>query len=336
MEDMQEAPRAILVVDNSPFGEGLLMLPAMKSLRDYWSQTFITVAASRGVCELLVASNLVDETIDLGIIHKANQGLGGSLKRLLQLSQMGRRANYDWVLDFSPGWETQAAAFWKWRTRHVTPVKLSQMLDFVFKRKREAADDHSADCASVLKQIGIRKIESRFVIPVANEVSLRFEKQLFGNRTGDASPVVVLFSTSASEAGDWSAEKFGDLARRMANNFDARIVVVDEPAEARFTRAMKPFLPPKSVSLAAPRAIEVAAAVERASVVITDERGIAKVALDAGAPVVEISETRSPFSSSTSYRAVQSSSRARVEPEAVYEAACEMIQASRTASILGR
>lgn len=311
------------------------MLPALRALREAQPHAYLAVAAARGIGELVTAGSLADAIIDLGIIRTTEANAGGTVKRVAQLLGKGRR-DYDWILDFSPRWETQVAAFLKWRGRHVTPPKISQLLDFFLKRGQAPADDHAAECASVLKQVGVKNFNARLVVPVASEESLRFEKLLSTKRAAEGAPVVVLYSSYAGEEDGWRLEQFAELAERLANNFAARLVVVDEPADSRFTKALKPRLPAGAILLAAPRAVELAAAVERASLVISDERGIAKLAMDADAPVIEIADAPSPYAQTPAYRLLRASSRPRVEVESVYETACEMLQGSRTASLIGR
>ena len=333
---MTVVPRSILVVEVAPFGKAVFMVPALRAIRESLPATHIAVAAPAGICELAAACRLADETIDLGVIRSSGENFGGTVKRIIQLSRSGSPGGFDWVLDFSPRVETQVASVLRWRARHVTPSRVGQLFEQLLKRRPDLAPDHAGECASVLKQIGIRKVDPRLVIPVSNEESLRFEKRVAGNRSGDMSPIVVIYSSRAGEPGEWSVQQFGDLAWRMANNFDARIVAAEEPSEQRFGRAIKPVLPPKAMVLTAPGIFALAAALERASLVITDERGVAKLATDMEVPVVEISDAVSPLTPAASYRMVGALSRSRVEPEAVYEAACAMIQGSRTASLFGR
>ena len=75
----------------------------------------------------------------------------------------------------------------------------------------------------------------------------------------------------------------------------------------------------------------------RASIVITDEPGIAQVASELNTPVVEVGDASSPKPKPfTAHRIARSSTRARVSTDEVYDIACEMIQESRSASLFQR
>jgi ADP-heptose:LPS heptosyltransferase len=333
---MQYDPRSILVVDTSHFGRALLMLPAMQALREAFPQTHILTAAAKGVSELLKEFQLVDEAVDLGIIKPADQSYGSAVKRFVRLMRATNREGFDWVIDFTPRLETQIVSRLGWRTRHITPSRISNFIDAFLKRKTVPVDDHTEECAITLKKIGITAIAKRFALPLSAEASHRFEELLKRNGSRGAEPVVVLYSSQAGDAQQWSLEKYSEIAFRLVNNFQARIVVMDEPYASEFTRALKTLLPKGAISIAAPRAVDFLAALARASLVITDERGVAKMASDLDAPVIELADSPSPFDELESYRVFRSSSRNRISTDDVYETASAMIQEGRTLSLFRR
>ncbi len=312
------------------------MLPAMLALREAFPETFIVTAASKGLSEMLKIFKLSDKTVGLGVIKSTEQYYVNSLKRLFRLMQATNPHDFDFVIDFAPKLETQIASRLGWRTRHVTPARIINLVDVLLKRKSALANDHTADCAVALKKIGVNSIAERFAFSLTQEDSHRFEEVLKRGGFHGAQPVVVLYSSQAREAEEWPLEKFSEIAFRLVNNFDARIVVVDEPFTSDFTSAIKTSLPKGAITIPSPGAIDFLAPFARASLVITDERGVAKTARDLDAPVIELADERSPFAEKTSHRVLRSSSRLRVSTDEVYEAACEIIQEGRTLSLFRR
>lgn len=334
---MSYAPRSILAIDASPFGRSLSLLPSVRALRAAYPKTFIAVAANRGVSELLTAQKLVDEVIDLGNIRAGEQGPGASLKRVAQLARRARKDDFDLVLDFSPRLETQALARFFLRGRVVTPSKLSNILDSLLGRKERGwrASDHRSECDSVLSQLGLRSQESGPLIEVPEDEHAKFEQNLerHGSRGGE--PIVILHAANAGGALAWPVENFAELASRLVSNYGARIVAVDDPASHSFTGAVGKLLPGKGIKMSAPRALELAAACARGSIVVTDDSGLAALCETVGTPVIELSDTPA-LSNSRGHRVVQGSSRGRIEVEEVYSLACEMLQESRTVSLFHR
>jgi ADP-heptose:LPS heptosyltransferase len=145
-----------------------------------------------------------------------------------------------------------------------------------------------------------------------------------GFRGGE--PVVVLYT--AGGTGAWPVTSFSEIAHRMANNFNARIVVADEPSDQSFTTALENRIPSNAIRFAEPRALELMAAVARASVLITDEPNLGGVAIGMGTPVVDVAEPSHP-----AHRGVAGSKLAALTTEEVYEEAAEILQESRSTSL---
>ncbi len=233
---MQE-PRSILILDLLPFGQSLALLPAVRALRRAYPRTFIAVAASKGACELLASSRLVDEAIDLGVIKSSNQNFSGALGRVARLFKSARRSDPDLVIDLSPRLETQVFTTAVLRTRTVTPSKPLDMLDRLLSRTtaRSRASSHAADCRKVLKQIGVEAALDRLSIDLLPEEDARFERLLADKGCRGGQPVVVLYSGGGAHSEAWPVEKFAEIAERLEKNFAARIVAVDEPGDSEFT-----------------------------------------------------------------------------------------------------
>jgi ADP-heptose:LPS heptosyltransferase len=334
---MPYQPRAVLIADVSPFGRSLFLLPAIRALRAAYPKTFIAVATSMGACELLSATGLVDEAIDLGIIKLSDgSGYAGALKRAARLFSRSRHLDFDLVLDFSPRLETQMLSRLVVRARVITPSRMPHVVEMLFGARARRQRVQSSDYEGVLQQLGIAMNDARFAITLPSQEHAQFEQVLSKSGSRGGEPIVVLYAANPESSGGWPVEAFGETAVRLAHNFGARIIAVDEPSDKAFTEAVSALLPQTAIKLAQPRASELAAAVARASLVITDECGLAQVAIEMGTPVIEISDNSTAQSSSTAHRLAQGSSRARVTTDEVYEIACEMLQSSRSASLFQR
>ena len=334
---MRDTFRHILVLDLLPFGHSLPLLPAVRALRAAHPRTFITVAASRGACDLLAASRLADEVIDLGVIKPSNQNFSGALGRIGRLFRRTRRSDPDLVLDLSPRLETQVFTSAVLRTRAVTPSKPFDVLDrlLTLAGKAARANTHREECRKALGQIGVSAALDRLSIALVPEEDARFERLLADKGCRGGQPVVVLYSGSAL-AGGWPVENFAEVGVRLANNFSARVVAADEPGDNTFTGAIAPLLPRDAIELREARAVELVAAVARASLVITDDAGVAEMASDLGAPALEIARWKPRPGLPKTRRVAYAPALARVMTDEVYEMASEMIQESRLISLFER
>lgn len=337
---LTEPARSILAIDISPFGSSLALLPAMRALRASYPKTLLVAATSSGTCDLLRAAGLVDDTIDLGVNKSSESGYSRALGKLATLIRRSRRYNFDLVLDFSPRLETQIAARLILRARTITPSRLPRtiemLLDLVGVPRsfdRSGLSNHKR----VLGQAGANMTDTAFRINAPDEEHAAFEKRLMkaGSRGGEL--IVLLYASNPDDSRGWPVEAFAETGRRLANNFGARVIAADEPSDSAFTDALSSLLPAGAIKLAEARGGELVAAIARASIAITDEHAIAKIASELGTPAIEVVDTASRRSvSASSHRILDASSRNRITTDEVYETACEMIQESRSPSLFQR
>lgn len=331
--------RSILAIDRSPFGQSLALLPVMRALRASYPKSLLVAAAPSGTCELLSAGGLVDEALSLGVVKLSDHGRSGGLKRLLRLAGGARRQSFDVVLDFSPSLETLVVSRLVMRARVFTAYRLPRLISVLLDPGGTSRADPaiSSDYANVLQQLGVEMNDVRLAITPSVEEDARFEHRLESSGSRGGELIVLLYASNPGSRRSWPVDAFGEIGTRLANNFNARIVAVDEPSDHAFSRAVSPLLPPGAIKLAEPRALELIAAIARASVVISDEPAIARIASELGTPVIEIADTLSAAaSSSTAHRIALGSSRRRVSPDEVYEIAGEMIQENRSPSLFRR
>jgi ADP-heptose:LPS heptosyltransferase len=332
--------RSILAIDTSPFGQSLAMLPVTRALRASYPKTLLVAAASSGTCELLTADGLVDETISLGVVKHSDHGRPGGLKRLLGLARRTRRYSFDVVLDFSPSLEALVVSRLVMRARVFTPSRLTRIISILLDPRgtsNSAGPAARSDYENVLQQVGVQINDPRLAITSSVEEDARFEHRLASSGSRGGELIVLLYASNPESRRSWPVDSFGEIGTRLANNFNARIVAGDEPSDDAFSQALSTLLPPGAIKLAEPRALELIAAIARASLVITDEPAIAQIALELSTPVIEIADASSSMAAaSTAHRIAQGSSRSRVSPEAVYEIAGEMIQENRSPSLFQR
>ena len=312
---------SILVIDVSPFGRSLALLPALEAIREAYPNAFIAVAASTGICELVVNARLVTETIDLGVI-KTDDTSG--FKRAVRLIKDARRFNLDLVVDFAPRPETQFLSRFVLRARTITSSKLPQVIEFLTGARRPGGE-RQAEYESVLRKLGL-EAGGRLSFKPTSEENAKFEELLSRRGFKGGEPVVVLYT--AGGIGSWGLASFAEVAQRLTNNFNARVVAADAPADENFTNVLEGSLPKTAIRLVQPRAVDLMAALARASLLITDEPNIATVAMRMGTPVIDVAAP-----STTAPRGASVPSRAATTTDEVYEEAAEILQESRSSTL---
>jgi ADP-heptose:LPS heptosyltransferase len=332
--------RSILAIDTSPFGQSLGLLPVMRALRASYPKTFLVAAAPGGTCELLTAYDLVDDAVSIGVVKASDSGHEGGLKRFMGLFRGARRYDFDLILDFSPSLETQIFSRLIMRTRVFTPSKGSRLVGMLLELgggSRSASRAARSDYANVLQQIGVDLSDIRLAITLPAEEDARFEQRLAKSGLRGGELIGLLYASNPNSRRSWPVDAFGEIGTRLANNFNARIIAADEPSDNTFSRTVSADLPGSAIKLAEPRALELIAAIARASIVITDEPAVAQIASELGTPAIEIADAMSSSAdSSATHRIARGSSRSKVTADEVYEIASEMIQENRSPSLFQR
>ena len=279
-------------------------------------------------------SGLASETVDLGVSKSGDQEWTFALKSLIRLTRLIRRGGFDLVLGFSAGLETQVALRMGRGTRLVTPSKTPYLLDYLFGSRSGArrTGDHGAECASVIDQLGLEIGEERSLIVLPGEENKRFEQLLTRHGSRGGEPVVVLYGSGSTVRRGSAVACLSEVASRLANNFGARVVAVDEPLSRGFTDRIAASLPPGAIRLASPRALEAAAAIARASLVITDEPDLVNLTSEFRTPILEVRYTRGRIKPGRAHRVVSGVAGSSLADE-VFEAASEMLQRSRFPSL---
>lgn len=334
-----EDPGSVLAIDTSPFGSSLALIPAIRALRAEYPNTLLVVAASPGICELLSAAPLVNDTIELKAIKSPDPGYFDSLQRLASLIKGTRRYNFDLVLDFSPRLETQIASRVIIRSRTITPSRPSRVIELLigWAGARFVRQSGSSKYDNVLRQAGVDLDDTSLRVEVPEQEHARFEQRLVkaGSRGGEL--LALLHSSNPNDTLSWPVGSFAELSGRLSSSFGARIIAVDEPSDRTFTDALTPLLPAGAIRLVEPSAFEFVAAIARASLVITDQTMVARIASEMGTPAIEIADTiASQVASTAEHRVLEGPSRTRVTPDEAYEAACEMIHKSRSPGLFQR
>jgi ADP-heptose:LPS heptosyltransferase len=330
--------RSILSLDVSPFGRSLNLMPVMRALRSSFPQAYLGVAAHTGTCEALQALGLIDMTIPLGVVKLPVSGRA-AIKRGWTLARRVRGYNFDLVLDFSPRLETQLISRLVLGAPVLSPGRLAgafgRFLEFSGAVRSPGAPA-LADYSSVLRQLNAEIQDTRIGIVTSPEEDAMFEQRLHSSGSRGGEMLVLLYAANPESVRGWPVAAFGEIATRLANNFNARIVVADEPSDNSLTQRLDGWLPLGAIKLVQPRALEVFAAIARASVVITDEVAIAQIASELSTPAIEIRDSLSRMAATSSHRIVSGSSRGKVSVEEVFDVACEMIQENRSRSLFQR
>lgn len=250
----------------------------------------------------------------------------------MKLARRSRRADFDLVMDFSPGAETQLLARVFLNSRVITPAAGPSFIEALFGRSMSKT---GKEYSGMLSRLGIKLGDESVRIELSEDDHARFEQLLARKGSRGGEPIVILHSEMGDVERRWPVERFGDLAVRISLMPGARVVAMDEPHSRMFTDSINAFLPRSAIRLAQPQGKDFFAAIARASLLVTDDPGVARASSEMATPVLEVAETGSS-PQATTHRIVDGASRTRITVDEVYEAACEMLQSNRSSVLFER
>ncbi|HKV38904.1 MAG TPA: glycosyltransferase family 9 protein, partial [Blastocatellia bacterium] len=198
--------------------------------------------------------------------------------------------------------------------------------------KHNSRTKGEAAYTSVLRQLGM-KTSLEWTPQPSHDENARFEQLLERGGTKRGAPVVVLYAAEATAHTGWPVEKFAELAAQFVALFGARIAVADIPADSGFTNAVADLLPADAIELKAPAATELLAALARASLVVTDDAGVARFSARLGTPTVDLG---SHPAKEMHGAPAGVPGRLDATTEDVFVVASELLQKSRTATLFRR
>ena len=305
----------------------------MDALRRAYPNARIVAAATAGTVELLTSYQLIDDAINLGA-GASGQSIGKTILEELKLAKRTQHMRFDLLLAFSGLSLVQFLFRLRMRSRIISPlIKPADLIDPLFGGDARRRGRGPAAYHSILRQLGLKPADSDWKIRSSENEDARFERLLErGEANPGGRPVAVLYSGGPVTFG-WPFDRFADLANRLSSGYEARIVICDSPYGSGFTSSMSPLLPKSAIALRAPRAIEVVAALARATIVITDDPGIARFAAQLGAPAIDLS---GPVQKGPECLVYGVSGDKPQATDAVFDVACEIMQKSRMASLFRR
>jgi len=108
-------------------------------------------------------------------------------------------------------------------------------------------------------------------------------------------PIVAVHPGSGSEKKNWPVENFAAVARWVADELAAQLLIVEGEADERVVAKLTKLLEPRSITVASKlKLVELAAVLERCALFLGNDSGVTHLAAAMGIPVVALFGSASP------------------------------------------
>lgn len=317
--------RRVLVIAAAPFRDAALLVGPLATRRAVFRGEHVTVAAPAGVCEVVGALGLADEVWETPEEGWAPRSAAGAV-RAASVLMKAQRGRFDAVFDLFPGAATMAAAWLAsgGRSIHASPG----YGDVVFRSRAASAAAAGDPVERIAGVLGVAALAGASAFAPAREADDWFERAL-GATGYEGGPVVVVHTS-----GLWPRHGFAEVAGRLRSALGAWIVALDAPRGARNAPQIAEAIGGSVLALAAPPGPRFVAALARASLVVTDDAGVAALATFVGVRAVLVTRSGEPALPTLTDRFVLAASEPeRIAPDAVFDAASMLLGRSRTSSL---
>ena len=267
----------ILAIRLARFGDVVLLLPALNSLKSSVVDCHITFLTDHRLAPLGRMCPAIDDVIAVDRISMRDGSRWESLKSMYQVIRGIRRRRFDLVVDFHGFRETNLLAWVSGAPQRIGLKRFDQsFLDFCFNlppvledKSIHVADmfQRVADRVPIAKTSPLSALSAALVVPDSGRTWAR-EKL-------PAQNFAALYVDAPTPKRVWPAEKFAALADLLAGRFDLDVVVVAGIEGARHVQKVQEAsrVPERIHTFSNLQIPQLAALVESAQLWISNDTG---------------------------------------------------------------
>ena len=288
----------ILIMKPSALGDIVLALPALAALRKSFPDAKISWLVRPEFALLLENHPYLDEIIlfDRKHLSKAlsNPKAFGSLHSLI--AQL-RKHKFDAIFDFQGLFRT---AFMSWLSGCKKRYGIANAREFAHLFYTDKVE-HNLDCIHLvdlyLKMVqaatrlsspksGAKFEKAEFLIP-SNQADADSVKKLLKNHNIEPGKYIVLIPGSAQESKCWPAERFAQLADKIAAQYNCPIIAVGSKSEKAKAEEINNLAKTEVINLAGQTSLnELVELLRMAKLVVSNDTGPGHIASALGVPLV--------------------------------------------------
>jgi ADP-heptose:LPS heptosyltransferase len=337
-------PRNILVIDFGQLGDVVLSVPALRAIREKFRAARITVAAGKPGSGIVALSGYADATLDVDRVALRDGPKLVSIAKIIKLVREVRRARFDFVIDLHSFAETNLLGFLSGAPKRLYSRRPGRSLNYLsnFRPFPPIEDNtkHFADrYLDVLRPLGIQGVSSIPRLETRPSDDLAVEKMLRREGATFAVPCIGLFPGASDPTRRWPMERFARLADYLIRNEGIRVLVFAGPEEGHLLNQIRRDFPPSTILFNRLTIPELASALARLSVFVSNDTGPIHLAAAVGTSVVMLMHRPTPHSFvplEEHHRTVYGKTVEELTVEQVYKVTCEVLATRRTAALFSR
>lgn len=336
-------PRNILVIDFGQLGDVVLSLPALRAIRERFPAARITVAVGKPGGPVVDLSGYADATLVVDRVALRDGAKALSIMRIAGIVREVRRAQFDFVIDLHSLSETNLLGFLSGAPKRLYARRPGRSLDFLANfRPRPPIEDyrptkHAVDrYLDVLVPLGIKDAPRVPRLKTRETDDRAVEQMLIKAKANTGTPLVGMFPGAGHPGRRWPLARFCELAERIERSEGIRIIVFAGPEEGALVQEIRAMFPRSTLIFDRLTIPQLASALARLAVFISNDTGPMHIAAAVLTPVVALLARPTPNSFipiEDRHRIIYSNTIVEMTTDEVYAATLEVLGSARTASL---
>ena len=343
---MSFEPQKILVIDFGQLGDVVLSLPALRAIRARFPRAHITIAVGKPGAEVINLSGYGDDTIVVDRVALRDGFKPLSVFRVIELVKDVRRRKFDFVIDLHSLSETNLLGFLSGAPKRLYARRHGRSLEYLANfRPRPPAEAESSErhlidrYLDVLIPLGVKSAERVPQLKTKTADDRVVDQILSRAKVPSGTPLVGLFPGAGHPGRRWPLEKFAELADYLMRNDGVRVLVFAGPEEQALVSEMRTIFPPHTLLLDKLTIAELAAALARLAVFVSNDTGPMHIAVAVGTSVVALLDRPTPNSFvpiESNHRVMYGERISDITTDEVYAVARELLVGNRMSNIFAR
>lgn len=339
-------PQNILVIDFGQLGDVVLSLPALRAIRKKFPRAKITIALGKPGADVIKLSGYADDTLVVDRVALRDGFKPLSLFRVFELVKEVRRRKFDFVIDLHSLSETNLLGFLSGAPKRLYSRRHGRSLEYLANfqprppAEAESSKRHLVDrYLDVLIPLGIKEADRIPQLKTGKVDDDSIEQILRKARVASGTPLVGLFPGAGHPGRRWPLDKFADLADYLIRNDGVRVLVFAGPEEQKMVQEIRSGFPSSTMILDRLTIPQLAAALARLAVFVSNDTGPMHIAVAVGTPVVALLDRPTPNSFvpiEDHHRVMYGQTIKEITTDEVYEVARELLTRNRMSNILAR
>ncbi|MCX7910481.1 MAG: glycosyltransferase family 9 protein [Endomicrobia bacterium] len=278
--------KKILIIKLSMIGDTILLYPAVKSIKEKFSQVKITMLCSDINLEIVKKWNFIDEVI----VFKVNEFLKNPFSIFNLIFKKNRR--FDIAIDFEQWFRITAILAFLYAKFKIGFKTQNQFRHYLFdKAILHRRKKHEVECfCELVEVLGIKVEDKQLCLPIDNQTILKMEK-LINNYNLEKKQFIIIHPGCGihGQYRQWDIEKYVEVAEYVVSRYNLNVVLTGSKDDLKIVKKIMKISKVNFINFVGKTTLEeLISLVSMAKFVICGNTGVLHIAAAVRTPTIAI------------------------------------------------